>query len=326
VPRTVLAADASRVDWLTARRSGLGGTDVAAIFGVHRFQSPLGVWLDKTSADTVDEGGVSEAAEWGQRLEPVLRAKFAEVHPELVVHDPPGLLAHPRYPWALATPDGLLTPTTTQGDPTGTALGIWEGKTASQYLSGDWTDDDVPEGYLLQVHWYLAVTGADYAHISALVGGQRYLERFVVRDDDLADLLIERAGAWWHTHVVEGAMPDPDANADSQRLNRLWLETVDEPVEVPADLVDELRAQRALRDLVAEQCDHLEAQLRVQMGDHEVATCGGQTVATWRWSRPVARLDANRLRAAYPALAAEFTTTGTGSRRLLIKKTAEDNA
>ena len=37
----------SRDAWLAARRSGIGGSDIAAICGLSPYQTPYDVWLDK---------------------------------------------------------------------------------------------------------------------------------------------------------------------------------------------------------------------------------------------------------------------------------------
>ena len=44
----------TREEWLARRRSGIGGSDVAAVLGLSPWKSPRQVWLDKTT-DAVDD-------------------------------------------------------------------------------------------------------------------------------------------------------------------------------------------------------------------------------------------------------------------------------
>ena len=41
--------NATREEWLKARKLGLGGSDMAAVLGLSPWRSPIDVWLDKTS-------------------------------------------------------------------------------------------------------------------------------------------------------------------------------------------------------------------------------------------------------------------------------------
>jgi len=41
-------ADMSHEDWLAERRKSLGGSDVGAIVGLHRYATPYTVWAEKT--------------------------------------------------------------------------------------------------------------------------------------------------------------------------------------------------------------------------------------------------------------------------------------
>lgn len=48
VQALVKTKDMSHEDWLQWRKRGIGGSDVAAIAGLSKYKSPVGVWLDKT--------------------------------------------------------------------------------------------------------------------------------------------------------------------------------------------------------------------------------------------------------------------------------------
>ena len=66
-----------RIEWLKARQTGIGGSDVAAILGLSKWKTPLDVYNDKI-ADTPSEES-NPSIEWGNRLEPVIRQKYSDV-------------------------------------------------------------------------------------------------------------------------------------------------------------------------------------------------------------------------------------------------------
>ena len=45
----------NRIDWLKARRSGIGGSDVAAILDLNRYKSALDIYNDKISTEEPKE-------------------------------------------------------------------------------------------------------------------------------------------------------------------------------------------------------------------------------------------------------------------------------
>ena len=47
-------SELTREEWLARRRSGIGGSDVAAVLGLSPWKSPRQVWLDKTTDATDD--------------------------------------------------------------------------------------------------------------------------------------------------------------------------------------------------------------------------------------------------------------------------------
>ena len=67
----------NRIDWLKARRSGIGGSDVAAILGLNRYKSALDIYNDKISTEEPKEQQ-SESAYFGTILEDVVAKEFSK--------------------------------------------------------------------------------------------------------------------------------------------------------------------------------------------------------------------------------------------------------
>ena len=53
----------SREEWLRYRKQGIGGSDVAAIFGISKWNSAIYLWLKKKTL-TADDTQENEAMEW----------------------------------------------------------------------------------------------------------------------------------------------------------------------------------------------------------------------------------------------------------------------
>ncbi|MEV5819233.1 lambda-exonuclease family protein [Micromonospora haikouensis] len=204
-PTPLLPADANSAQWLAARRSGLGGSDVAAILGISKYAGPTKVYYDKLGV-LPDEDNA--AMEWGRRLESAVRGKFADEHPEMHVTDGPGLVAHPGRPWQLATIDGIAAEC-----PDGEPLAIVEVKTGSAN-SDEWGDeqtDEVPLPYVCQTTWYMDVYGLPLAYLCVLLDGRDYREYVIEYDAELASKLRAHCWAFWQNHVLAQVAPDPDA-------------------------------------------------------------------------------------------------------------------
>ena len=67
----------NRTEWLKARRSGIGGSDVAAILGLSRYKTAVDVYEDKIVTDE-PEDTQSQAAYFGSVLEDVVAHEFSK--------------------------------------------------------------------------------------------------------------------------------------------------------------------------------------------------------------------------------------------------------
>lgn len=306
----------TRDEWLAARRGGIGGSDIAALLGMSKWRTPLALWLDKTSDEPANDDDQSEIQEWGHRLEPVLVRKFSEQHP-LKMLQPHGeeVVAHPEHPWMLASLDGTVYQ---DG-----SLAVWEAKTVDAHAAAEWADDATPDAYVLQVQWYMAVTGYADAYISALIGGNRYVERHIERDDALIDTLITRAQAWWNRHVVDGEMPAP-THEDGALLNQLWQHLDTDPIDLTADtaaILDDLRSVRAQIKTLGVYEDRLKADIKLALAEHTEGYVDGRLAVTWRTSKPRTTFDTKAFAVDQPDLHAKYLRESKPVRTLLLKDT-----
>lgn len=187
------------MEWLLWRRGGVTATDAAAINGTSKWNTRLDVWKDKTDTNPPEQK-TSSAMEWGHRIEPVLRDKFAEVFETKV--KPSELFQNDAHPWMLASLDGRAV---VDGN-----YVIVECKTT--HAREDWFDEDdneiIPAGYQTQALWQMMVTGIKTVYFSVLVNGSEWFYRVFHYDEDRAKKLLEQCLELWG-HVLNKTTPEP---------------------------------------------------------------------------------------------------------------------
>jgi len=234
----------SRAAWLKARRSGLGASDTSAILGLNPHRTALDVWLDKTATgEPVDVQ--SKAMTAGHKLEDVVARWTVDDYPWLGKLVPtPGLLAHPKHPWMLATLDRGLANRGSRDNP---VRAILEVKTTNwRTYKDDWLEGVPPPHIQVQCQQQMAVTGMDECWVAAGVGGLdgpfSIREPFrVPRSDQVIDQIITYAGGWWADHVEAGVRPEPTFG-DAGKMGTLY--PTDDALEA-VPLTDELEAHLA---------------------------------------------------------------------------------
>lgn len=274
----VLEPDAPADEWHAVRRTGIGGSDIAAICGLSRYASPLEIWLKKTGQPVPrrEDPILNEAALMGHVLEPVTATRFTAITGLYAIENP-GTLRRPDLPWALVNLDRVT-------DEDG-VLGVVELKSRSSYALNDWLDD-VPADVQVQVQWQLAVSGFTFGYTAALIGGQRTIVHRVDRDEQMiADLLSIAAEFWgW---VEAGTQPPLDgSHATGQLLDRLHANPTDTDVVGDAAEVDKwlaIRAQAQERAAAADAAlTEADNHLKAIAGDGTDVYVCGELAYTWR--------------------------------------------
>lgn len=297
--RLLLPADASHEEWLRIRRTGIGGSDIAAILGLDKRRGPRRVYAEKMGFSEPE----NDYMRWGRRLEPVIAEGFAE-ETGLATAMPPGTLVHVDHPWMLVNVDRYVL----RDDE---VAGLLECKNKSEYLSGEWDGEEAPDGPALQAHWGQAVGGWWDAWLAGLIGGNRLRIFHLPRNEELVAELMAYAGAWYQRHIVEGFVPPVDGlESTKELLARLWEVKPEAVAEVELDTARDLRARRAV---IREQIKELENQLttventmRDTAKGAEIVRCGNATAWTWKANGTFAP---KRFREEQPELAAKYTRT-----------------
>lgn len=123
----------------------------------------------------------------------------------------------------------------------------------------------------------------------------------------------------WLSAIELGITPE-GVQYSYETISTRFQNVTDEPVELPAtalELVNQLRHVKAEAASYKQLEDKLKAELCQLIGPSQVATIGGETVATWKsFNREF--FDVKRFQAEQPALAEKYTKK-TQSRTLRLK-------
>ena len=221
---------------LLLRKTGIGGSDAAAIVGLGKYSTPLSVYLDKTT-DVVKE--TTEVITRGNVLEPFVQSLF-ERKTGWKVQNNLQTQRNQDHPFMLANLDGLL--------PSERAIAEFKTAVYTKGTKEEWGDegtDEMPKHYLIQVAHYASVMNADTVHIGVLFGDEKLFNSYrkihtlsartqiPLSGEDLDDLrcdfkvyvykrhgdltrkLINKERSFWFDHVLKNNPPAPqDGNVD----------------------------------------------------------------------------------------------------------------
>jgi putative phage-type endonuclease len=265
-------ATAERRAWLEERRTGLGASDVAAIFGVSPYKSALALYHEKRG-DLPIPDSEREALYWGRMLEEPIAARYADETGRRVERCPPyEIRRHPTHPFLIATLDAVASAAPGLPPPAG-GPGTVEIKNAGFFRRDQWRDEP-PLAFLIQANHQMAVTGFEWASLAALVGGSEFFWTDLARNNAFIEVLIRKAGEFWQ-RVRDGVPPEVDGGESTkQLLKALYPRDTGGVVHLGPEWValdDELLGVKAEQKKLEDRRGELEAKLRYAMGDATTA-------------------------------------------------------
>lgn len=186
--------------WLECRMHGpkgdipytVGGSDVATIFGLSPWTTPLELWMVKKGRIKPPPKTNSSQLEMGHLLEPIAAYWYEQKTGNAVENDT-YLYQHAAHPYALANFDRRFTRASDN------EKGILECKSCSYHKASDWADDAVPLYYELQLRFYLAVADVNIGAFSAIWGNNPENDLAIpdlIRDQVKEDMIFEKLDEW----------------------------------------------------------------------------------------------------------------------------------
>lgn len=201
---------------------------------------------------------------------------------------------------------------------------ILECKTASPFNQSDWGElgtDEVPMSYLVQCLWYLAITNIERCDVAVLFGNSDFRIYEVYRDKELEELIISKAAAFWHEHVLADTPPPAQCESDYQHL--FSKEVTGKAVEADLSVCELAQKLQVLNSEIKSkemEVSQIKQTIMGQMGEAELLTYQGKVLATWKSPKPSYRIDSKRLEAEHPELIPQYQVPIQTSRRLIIKE------
>ena len=198
----------SREEWLKERGSRIGGSDAACLIGLNPWKSNVQLFREKMHPENVKEMD-NEAMAYGREAEPLLRRLFELDHPDhRIIYVENNLWMNDKYPFAHASLDGW----TSRDEYCGGVLEIKTATIRSRIQAQEW-EGRIPNNYYCQVLWYMMVTEAQYAYVTALLrreGGDSIIRtHYIERDKNVeADIeILKNTGTWFWENLQKGHEP-----------------------------------------------------------------------------------------------------------------------
>jgi putative phage-type endonuclease len=311
-------------DFTWDRSKFIGGSDIGAILGLSKFRTPLQVWQEKVGQEVPKQNSLP--LRFGSFAEDFVAQEYAmATGNEVTTHIEPFI--HPQYPFLSGHIDRFVlranTSLFTSSGQLNTST-LLECKTASPFAKDEWGDpgsDEVPMSYLVQCAWYMLLTGCTRSDLAVLFSNSDFRIYSITKDAQLENILLDKALAFWHAHVLTKIPPPPVSEADCKLLYLQSKES--KSIEVTAEVLGILQEVPKLNAAVSECEDRLsqiKQALMQAMQDADTLSWNGKVLATWKAPKPSFKLDAKTITQDHPELAAQYQMPITNSRRLVIKE------
>lgn len=269
----------NREQWLEERRTGIGGTDIGALLGLSPWKTAREVWDEKVGLTPIDDTMRGDA-EIGLFLEPLIRDKYEELtgnrvhipsddHPRFLG----GCSRHEKYEWLIGSLDGYVAPVE------GAALGVWEAKAPWSTTFWRIKREGLPEAWIVQLQWYLLVTGFSWGVWAILDRNSGDLLTFEIKaDTQLQARLFEEGQKFWdcvkreewdYDEPMKPTIEMPELSGDDKVLHI-------EPGDAEwRSLIAMRQEAKAMADEAGYVEDEAKKKIQTLMGDHTVAEVEG---------------------------------------------------
>ena len=292
------------------RRSGVSGSDIAAIFGCDEWRDQYAVWLEKHGL--ISPAEASPRMKLGKYLEQGIAQYYADLKGyEILWCDQ--TMRHQKREWMIYTPDALV-----KGQKRGVdaKIAFWD----QRHKWGP-TENDIPERVQLQAWWYMAALDYDYWDVAVLIG-EEVPRIYTVERDPVAERAMLARAEEWYIRFIAGREEPPVGGSDfsTNWLKRHYSHHRPDLRDATEEEIGWLEAYASVRDLIKpleKRKDELENQLRRAVADKEgIEWSNGKF--TWKRSKDSMVVD-------WQALACELLThhgSDEEVKRLLAKYTS----
>lgn len=179
-------------EWIEWRKKGIGASEVAPLMGILRYSTPYSVWAEKVGLSTGFAGNF--ATQRGTEMESKARTLYELIEMEDL---PPALAVHPKWDFCRVSLDGYSKELSR----------ILEIKVPGKEAHSIAMSGQVPEWYIPQVQYQLAVTGANELHYFSLGPDDTHAIVKVAPDLELQASIILKVQDFWENFVLTKTSP-----------------------------------------------------------------------------------------------------------------------
>lgn len=301
----------NKKDWLARKKQGIGGSEIAAILGIHPFKTAIDVYLSKIDDSTETVSNVPMRA--GVLLEPLVAEIFSEeTGAEIIPPPAEGFyeIYHDKdYPFILGSPDRVFI---LNGD-----TGMLECKTTSIDY------DEVPSYWFSQLMWYMGLDEIELGAVAWIKNNREFKNTKYMRDKDQYDFMHEVARRFWEDNVLQRVPPEL-TEKNKNEVSKIYKshvkgKTITASDDIKTKLIS-LAKFKEVQSILESKTDDLKASIELILKDGEAIIDGEKELVTWRKSADSTKFDAELFKQENPDLYKKYLKTSTGSRRFLIKK------
>lgn len=301
----------TREEFLRRRKSGIGGSDVAAILGCSKWRTARDVWRDKTTDEVAEES--SDILQLASYLEEYTAQRYAERTGHKVRRKNIEIV-HPKYSFLKGNVDREILL-----DDRG--VGVLECKALSTYNFRRVKMYGLPDDYICQLQHYFLCSGGRYKWGEYAVLNRDSGELLIIGavPDPKFMQMAEAACVDFWERCVEGGEEPLAVTAGTAKAVTLPPKFEGEIKDLDGDLalaglLRQRVESRALADEAKELLEAVDSQIREHLGGIEAAECAGYRIYYRSSSRTT--LDSAAIRKELPDVFAKYSKTSTAVRSL----------
>lgn len=259
------------------RSKYLGGGDIAALCGENQWRGEYEVWLSKTNP--AYKPPVNASCEWGIRAEEMVAKKFAEVHAVNII--PGRFIQHPTISFIGGTPDYIY-------EEADGAQGVLEVKNTEIFNLNKWSPGvwgeggECPNGYYLQVQYYLMLTGLTFAYIAVLIGKDNYQEVKIVANPKMHKNLLTIACNFWHTYVESKTPPPAEMKAETIAMVYGKDDGSTKQIAKPPSFIELLKQKEAEIKTIESEVEAMKNEIKQALGESTFGLIDNRFLVEWK--------------------------------------------
>ena len=266
--------------------------------------------LTKQGKREIPDLSDNEAVQMGHVMQPIIGRLFQDRH-KMELKEADYALTHPTESWFRSHFDFISAD--------GRVLVEAKNYNAGVRNKFDADTNRIPDADYAQLVHECACHGIDRIFLAVLFGGQEFVTFEFNISQAERDELVQKMAKLWAFCKTDTLPP-----AESIEQTKLIYPTSTEDALVATQQIEiavaQLKQYKASIKALEDQAEAVEVAIRNAMGERgSITTYSGETLVTWRASKPSKRFSTDLFKQAMPDIYEKFIVEQPGSRRFLVK-------